>query len=74
MRPGCALCEALMGDLELALGPQAARQVEVIDVSDNDDLERLYGAKVPVLMADGAFVCAYYLDRDAVARKLTSDG
>jgi hypothetical protein len=73
IRPGCALCQALMEDLALALGPQAAAEVEVIDISDDDDLERLYGAKVPVLAADGVEVCAYYLDRDAVARKLMQD-
>ena len=73
MRPGCTLCEALMQDLALALGPQAAAAVEVIDISDDDDLERRYGAKVPVLTADGVEVCAYYLDRDAVALKLTID-
>jgi hypothetical protein len=66
MRPGCALCDALMSDLALVLGPAASAEVEVVDISDDDDLERLYGARVPVLTADGELVCAYYLDRDRV--------
>lgn len=70
MRPGCALCEALMADLELALGPTLAAGVQVIDISDDDELERRYGAKVPVLTADDEFVCAYYLDRDRVGAYL----
>lgn len=71
MRPGCTLCEALMEDLALVLGPQIAATVQVIDISYDDGLERLYGARVPVLTADDEVVCAYYLDREAVARKLT---
>jgi hypothetical protein len=70
VRPGCALCEALMADLALALGPEAAAEVKVVDISDDDDLERLYGARVPVLTADDEVVCAYYLDRDRVAHLL----
>jgi len=55
-----------MSDLALVLGPAASAEVEVVDISDDDDLERLYGARVPVLTADGELVCAYYLDRDRV--------
>jgi len=71
MRPGCALCEALMADLALVLGPEDAAKVEVIDISDDDDLERRYGAQVPVLTADGELVCAYYLDRDRIATHIS---
>jgi hypothetical protein len=70
VRPGCTLCEALMADLSLVLGPEVSARVEVVDISDDDGLERLYGAKVPVLTADGEVVCAYYLDRDRVAELL----
>ncbi len=66
MRPGCTLCEALLADLALVLGPETSAAVQVVDISDDDDLERLYGARVPVVTADGEVVCAYYLDRDRV--------
>jgi hypothetical protein len=69
-RPGCTLCEAFMAELGLLLGPVVAADVRVIDISDNADLERRYGAKVPVLTADDDFVCAYYVDRDRVSAYL----
>ena len=61
-----------MSELADLLGPASAA-VNVIDISDDDDLERVYGARVPVLTADGEFVCAYYLDRDRVAAYLAKD-
>lgn len=60
-RPGCSLCEALMIDLAELLGPAAAG-VRVIDITDDPELERKYGTRIPVLLADGDFVCAYRLD------------
>ena len=69
-RPGCTLCEAFMTELALVLGSAASADVQVIDISDNDDLERRYGSKVPVLTADDDFVCAYYVDHDRVAAYL----
>lgn len=60
-RPGCSLCEALMIDLAELLG-SAAAGVRVIDITDDPELERKYGTRIPVLLADGDFVCAYRLD------------
>ena len=71
VRPGCTLCEALIAELALVLDPAIAAKVAVVDISDDDDLERLYGARVPVLTVDGEVVCAYYLDRDAVLAQLS---
>lgn len=64
-RPGCSLCEALMIELAELLGPAAAR-VRVIDITDDPELERKYGTRIPVLLADGDFVCAYRLDVERV--------
>ena len=38
-------------------------QVRVIDIGEDPALERKYGERIPVLTADGEFVCAYRLDR-----------
>lgn len=65
-REGCHLCEELLVDLAQLLGPVAAAQVAVIDVADDLELERKYGQRVPVLLADGEFVCAYRLDEARV--------
>lgn len=64
-REGCSLCEQLLVDLAAMLGP-AATQVGVIDIAGDPELERKYGHRVPVLLADGEFVCTYRLDADRV--------
>lgn len=64
-RSGCSLCEQLIEDLARVLGAAAA-QVELIDIADNPELEEKYGRRIPVLLADGDFVCNYRLDEDRV--------
>lgn len=66
-RQECSLCETLLMDLAQALGPVAAASVEVIHIDGNEALERKYGQRVPVLLADGEFLCAYQLDRARLA-------
>lgn len=65
-REGCHLCDELLVDLARLLDPAAAARVAVIDISGDPDLERKYGQRVPVLLADGEFVCAYRLDVERV--------
>jgi Glutaredoxin-like domain (DUF836) len=65
-RPECSLCEELLGELVEILGPTAATSVSVIDISGDAELERRYGSRIPVLLADDEFVCAYRLDRARV--------
>ena len=60
-RPGCSLCERLMDELAELLGSDADT-VSVVDISDNPELEAKYAKRIPVLLADGDFVCAYTLD------------
>jgi hypothetical protein len=55
-----------MADLAEMLGPQASAAVEVVDISDDAALAARYGAKIPVLLADGDFVCCYHLDRERI--------
>lgn len=64
-RPECSLCEAMLAELGALLGPDAAR-VTVIDISGDAVLEARYGQRIPVLLADGEFVCAYRLDAQRV--------
>ena len=65
-RPECSLCEQLLEDLARLLGPREAGQVQVVDISQDPALERKYGLRIPVLTADGEFICAYRLDVDRV--------
>ena len=65
-RPDCSLCEQLLHDLADLLPPKEASRVVVVDISQNPDLERKYGTRIPVLAVDGEFVCAYRLDAPRV--------
>ena len=62
-RADCSLCEHLLQELAELLGPVEAAGVQVVDIDQDPDLQRRYGTRIPVLMADGDFVCAYRLDR-----------
>jgi predicted thioredoxin/glutaredoxin len=64
-RADCSLCEHLLEELAELLGPAAAT-VQVVDIEGDPELERKYGTRIPVLMADGEFVCAYRLDVERV--------
>ena len=65
-RPDCSLCEELLADLARLLDPVEAAKVRVIDIGEDPALDRKYGGRIPVLTADGEFVCAYRLDPDRV--------
>jgi hypothetical protein len=65
-RADCSLCDHMLEELAELLGPQAAAAVQVVDIAGQPELEHRYGTRIPVLMADGEFVCAYRLDVDRV--------
>jgi hypothetical protein len=65
-RPDCSLCEQLLHDLAALLPPEEVGRVDIVDISQSRDLERKYGTRIPVLAADGEFVCAYRLDAPRV--------
>ncbi len=65
-RAECSLCEQLLTELAEELSPAEAAKVSVVDVDGDPELVRKYGHRVPVLLADGDFVCDYRLDRARV--------
>ncbi|GFE80799.1 hypothetical protein GCM10011487_27990 [Steroidobacter agaridevorans] len=65
-RAECSLCEQLLTELAEELSPAEAARVSVVDVDGDPALARKYGHRVPVLLADGDFVCDYRLDRERV--------
>lgn len=73
-RSGCSLCEQFMQELADLLGPARAAQVQVVDIDGNPELVRKYSMRIPVLTADGDFVCAYRLDKDRVVAHLELAG
>ena len=67
-RPDCSLCEQLLAELAEVLSPADAARVSVVDIDQDPELVRKYGHRVPVLLADGEFVCDYRLDHERVRR------
>ncbi len=68
-RIGCHLCE----DMELTLRELATEHDFVIDsvtIETDPELERSYGAKVPVLARGDVEICQYFLDRVALMKAL----
>ena len=55
----------MLGELAEMLGARAA-SVIVRHIDEDPELERKYGARVPVLLADGEFLCCYRLDRERI--------
>ena len=70
-RSECSLCEELLSELAVLLGPAAA-DVSVIDIADDPELEAKYGRRIPVLLADGDFVCNFRLDEARVRAYLSA--
>jgi glutaredoxin len=68
-RPDCGLCTEMLDELAVLLAERSLR-VEVVDVDSDPALARRYGMRIPVLCADGEFVCAYRLDVDRLRRLL----
>jgi predicted thioredoxin/glutaredoxin len=71
-RAECSLCDTLLMELATLLGDEIA-QVQLCDVSEDTMLERKYGTRIPVLLIDGEFVCAYKLDHERVREYLKQD-
>lgn len=64
-RPYCHLCE----DMVEALRAWQVRwnfTLEVVDVDQDEELERRFGLLVPVLMVAGREICHYHLDAAAL--------
>jgi hypothetical protein len=65
-RAECSLCEQMLVELAELLSPAEAARVAVVDIDQDAALARKYGQRIPVLLADGEFVCDYRLDRERV--------
>ncbi len=60
----------MIHELIAVLGEAEAARVEIVDISDDPELERKYARRIPVLLIDGDFVCDYRLDADRVTAYL----
>ena len=69
-RQGCHLCEQLIEALLPLVRDRLA--VEVRDIDTDEDWQRAYATRIPVVEYDGELVCQYHLDREALARILSN--
>ena len=69
-RRGCHLCELLIEELlELLAG---RLELQIHDIDTREEWRQEYDSRVPVVKYDGEFICQYHLDREALARILSS--
>ena len=69
-RPQCHLCERLLDELEPLAAGRA--RVDVVDISQDLELEAELGLRIPVLRAGDEELCCYHLDTDRVERFLAA--
>ena len=67
-RQECHLCEILLEELGLLVRGRA--QIVVRDVDADPAWIARYSDRVPVVCCDGAVICQYNLDRQAVLDKI----
>ena len=68
-KPGCHLCQdARAAVLAVAVG--RSFELEEVDVSLDPALHRLYGERIPVITVDGEEAFEYFVDPDALRRRL----
>lgn len=73
-RPGCSLCDAMWEELQGFLHRADGGGnllVEQVDLAEVPDLQRRYGARIPVIEGDGREICAYFFDEEALLAYLS---
>jgi glutaredoxin len=68
-RPGCHLCDE-MKEVVDRVGRTSPLTVEVIDISHDPELERLYGMEIPVLLVNGKKAAKYRVGEEELQRIL----
>jgi predicted thioredoxin/glutaredoxin len=69
-RRGCHLCEVLLEQLLPLVRGRV--EVRVCDIDSREDWRKEYDSRVPVVLYDGELICQYHLDREALARILST--
>ncbi|GAA2705710.1 glutaredoxin family protein [Micromonospora olivasterospora] len=70
-RPGCHLCEDAKAALDRVVAVTGDRWVEW-DVTDDVELEREYGDRLPVVLLDGKEHGYWRVEEDRLLRDLTT--
>jgi thiol-disulfide isomerase/thioredoxin len=70
-RPECGLCEDMLQELEMLRKEHELPPIRIVDVDSDQQLQRRYGLKIPVLLWDRVPVCSVRLDRAELLRMLS---
>jgi glutaredoxin len=68
---GCHLCERALGVLQ-TIRREVPFELEEVDIGDDPELEEKYRKWLPVVEIDGEREFVYYVDPDALRRKLAA--
>jgi glutaredoxin len=67
---GCHLCESARRVL-VQVRAEIPFELEETDITGDEDLERRYRERIPVILVDGEEAFTYFLHPDALRRRLT---
>ena len=68
-RPGCHLCDEMKAVVDL-VARSVPFTIDIIDVSNDPQLEARYGLEIPVLLINGRKAAKYRLTEDELLRRL----
>ena len=67
----CHLCEQALRELT-ELRAELAFELEVLDITLDEALHRMYFERIPVLSVDGEELCEYFVDAELLRERLES--
>ncbi len=70
-KPDCHLCGEALAVLR-ELQAELAFDLEERDITREDDLERAYFERIPVVVLEGEVLFEYFVDEDALRERLES--
>lgn len=68
---GCHLCETAR-DVIARVRAEIPFEVEEVDITGDEELERRYRERIPVVLIDGEEAFTYFVHPDALARRVTT--
>ena len=70
-KPDCHLCAEAMAQLRRLQG-ELAFALEERDISEDEEVYRVYFERIPVIALDGEELCDYFVDETLVRKRLES--
>jgi hypothetical protein len=70
---GCHLCESARRVID-GVRAEVAFELEEVDITGDDELERRYRERIPVVLVDGEEAFIYFVHPDGLRRRLGAAG